>query len=66
LRRPGYREAIDWIAANDDVYWLGDEDPTPCVTACLVCDLFGVDEARVVRDIRRALKRFHPDHEVLR
>jgi len=66
MRRPGYREAIDWLAGNDDCYWLGDEEPCMSVTASLVRDLFDVSDDRLMADIRRSLRRIHPTHEVLR
>lgn len=56
-KRPGYREAIAWIALNDDCEWLyadgTDTAYTASVTACLVADLFGVDTERVANDLRR-------------
>lgn len=66
MKRPGYREAIDWLAGNDDCYWLGDENPAISVAAALVRDLFDVTDDRLMADLRRALKRVYPDHEVLR
>lgn len=66
MKRPGYREAVEWIAGNDDCYWLGDADPIPSVATCLVRDLFDVEEAKLYNDIRRALKRAYPNHEALR
>jgi len=57
LKRPGYREAIFWIAANDDTTWLNDEEPIISVTAALVQDLFEVTEERLFGDLRRAVKK---------
>lgn len=65
MKRPGYREAIDWLAQNDDCYWLGDEAPMVSVAAALVRDLFDVPDAKLLADIRRALKRVYPNHEAL-
>lgn len=65
MRRPGYREAVEWIACNDDCYWLADADPPLSVTAAMVRDLFGVDKERLIRDISRTLGRVHPGHEAL-
>jgi hypothetical protein len=58
MKRPGYREAIAWIALNDGA---GDtpewsEDPEHVgylVTACLVADLFGVTNEKVGQDVVR-------------
>lgn len=64
MKRPGYREAIFWLANNDDIEWVGEDgdDPndamrSPSVTACLVADLFGVDTERVRVDVRREHRR---------
>lgn len=71
MRRPGYREAVVWLAANDDCYWLaeprypGDGNPMLSVSAALVRDLFEVSDDRLIADIRRALRRVHPNHEAL-
>jgi hypothetical protein len=65
MKRPGYREAILWLAGNDDNEWLENEygridgEPTLSVTASLVADLFEVEHARLVADLRRALKRLN-------
>lgn len=53
MKRPGYWEAIGWLARNDDCFWLKDEEPMISVSAALVCDLFDVAEAKVIRDLRR-------------
>lgn len=65
MKRPGYREAIEWLAGNDDCYWLGDtpgaEDPVISVAAAMVRDLFDVEDKKLFSDIRRAMKRYnHP------
>lgn len=65
MKRPGYREAVEWLAGNDDCYWLGDDEPIPSVAACMIRDLFDVEESKLYTDIRRALKRIHPTHEAL-
>lgn len=65
MKRPGYREAIDWLAGNDDCHWLGDFDnhgPMLSVTAAMVRDLWGVTDDKLLTDLRRALKRTFPDH----
>lgn len=60
VKRPGYREAITWMALNDDTEWVTEfaevEEPAS-VTACMVADLFGVTQERVTEDLRRALKK---------
>lgn len=65
MKRPGYREAVDWLAGNDDCYWLGEAELIPSVAACMIRDLFDVEETKLYADIRRALKRTYPNHEAL-
>lgn len=69
MRRPGYREAVEWLAGNDDCYWLGDFDatgPILTVAASMVRDLFDVDDTRLCADIVRALRRVYPNHESIK
>jgi hypothetical protein len=64
MKRPGYREAVEWMVLNDDVEWAT-YDPecveSGCasisVTGALVRDLFGVETERLRADIRRGIKR---------
>lgn len=54
MKRASYKEAIAWIALNDDAG--GDEAldleyTKGYVTTCLVADLFGVDTGKVGKDI---------------
>lgn len=60
MKRPGYREAIRWMVENDDTEWVN-EDCGPSVTAALVADMFGVDDARVCADLVKALTKFRSD-----
>lgn len=63
-RRPaGYREAIRWIALNDDCEWLKDPEgeEIASVTACMVMDLFGREDKEVIRDLRRELDQSKRD-----
>lgn len=57
MRHPSYCEAIHWIIANDDCDWLDDEYGSISVTAALVADLFGVDDERVKRNLRKTRDR---------
>lgn len=56
-----YRDAIEWIAHNDDTEWAENDPDEACgttsVTAALVADLFGKDDQQVRKDVRAALKR---------
>jgi hypothetical protein len=62
MRRPGYREAITWLALNDDCYLVNDGlDAVLSVSASLVADLFGQTDAKVITDLRRVLENTkHP------
>jgi hypothetical protein len=63
MKRPSYKQALEWMALNDDVYWLPD-DPIS-VTGALTCDLFGVDDAKLRGDLLKAIKRVNPSHPVV-
>lgn len=58
-RRAGsYKDAIAWIAYNDDTLWLDDEENgSPSVTLCLVADVFGRTIEEAEADLRKAMKR---------
>jgi len=63
-RRVGsYRDAIDWIAQNDDTEWLDNPDGVESVTLSLVADVFGRTLNEATRDLRRALARFPMDQQ---
>jgi hypothetical protein len=66
MKRPGYREAIEWLASNDDCFWLGDENGALSVSAAMVRDLYDVTQERLIADLRRALKRAYPNHDVFK
>lgn len=57
MKRPGYREAIAWIANNDDTEWLLDEFGSISVTAALVADLFDVSEEKLRNDLNREIMK---------
>lgn len=73
MKRGSYREAIRWIAENDDTVWVDDVNaygPADLsVTATLIADLFDVEHERVRVDIRRELdkyQRLHRGHKRLK
>lgn len=65
-RRPAYRDALAWLANNDDCYWLADGMEAASVSACLVADMFGHDDDKVRADLRRTLALVKPNHPVLK
>ena len=52
-----YRDAIDWIAWNDDTDWLEEEHGCFSVTLALVADLFGKSTDEATADLRKACGR---------
>ncbi len=58
-KRASYRDAVAWIAGNDDTEFMDAERGQEClsVTAALVIDLFGVPESKFRADLRRELDR---------
>ncbi len=60
MNTPSLKQAAKWLASNDDTDWVNHEPDEalgmPSVTASLVADLFGVDEERVRREIKKYLK----------
>lgn len=59
MRRPGYREAVRWIALNDDTEWVHEAAPIISVTAAFVIDLWGVSEERFIGDLKREVERLN-------
>ena len=62
MKRPSYREAIRWMAYNDDTEWVEDDEPFPSVTAAIIADLFDVDTDRVTADLRRQLTKMQKEN----
>ncbi len=68
MKNPGYREAINWLAGNDDCHWLGDYDAHGSmisVTAAMVRDLWDVSDDKLIKDIKIVLRKIYPDHKAL-
>lgn len=58
MKRASYREAIQWMADNDDTEWVEEEEDTLIsVTGALIADIFDVPQERVKDDLRRALDK---------
>lgn len=53
MKRASYRNAVDFIAMNDEVDCLEVEQVQGFISTQLVADLFGVPTERVARDIVR-------------
>lgn len=54
---PTYKEAINWIAENDDTDWLHEPNPILSVTASMVADIWKKTESEVIDDIRMQVER---------
>lgn len=52
----GYRASLRWMVDNDDTEWARNDDPVS-VTAVLVADIFGVDDEKVRKDLRKMLDK---------
>ncbi len=69
MKRASYRDAINWMAYNDDTTWLDarsrhqiypratvhEQKPILSVTASLVADLFDVTPEKLIKDLQRAI-----------
>lgn len=51
MKRPSYREAIAWVAQNDDASVTDPELVHAAVTVGFVADLFGVEQKKVTADV---------------
>lgn len=51
MKRPSYRDAVAWVADNDDSETLDVETVRSYVTVALVADLFGVEQEKVAADV---------------
>jgi hypothetical protein len=50
-----YKDAIDWIAQNDDTTWVDIPNDPISIRGALVADLFRKSDAQVRKDLRRAV-----------
>lgn len=57
MKRASYRDGIDFIAMNDEADELDEEVVGGLATVLMLSELFGVDRARVARDVVRYRKR---------
>lgn len=53
MTRPSYKEALRWLALNDDCEWLKDDEPALSVAAALVADMFEKEDNKLIADLRR-------------
>jgi hypothetical protein len=50
LRRPRYRDAVEWIALNDEP---SNPDVAELLSVALIADIFGTTPERVAQDVIR-------------
>jgi hypothetical protein len=57
VKRASYRDAVDFIAQNDEPYELDEDVVSGLASVVLVASIFGVESERVARDVVRLRKR---------
>lgn len=57
MKRASYREAVYWLAWNDDTHWLDDEHPMLSVSTAMISDIFGVGDEKITADLRREVAK---------
>ncbi len=69
MKRASYREAVAWIAENDeDASWSETSEIdgiSTYISTLLVADLFGVEATRVATDIARYRRKYGIGKEIL-
>lgn len=53
MKRMGYHACLEWLLDNDDCEWLNEPDDPISVSAALVADIFGKDEATIAANLRK-------------
>jgi hypothetical protein len=56
MSNPSYRQAIQWIAYEDDTDFLNDEKPSLSVTASMVADLYQKTHEQVLKSLYKAVE----------
>ena len=57
MTRPTYRNAIYWLAMNDDCEWTKEKTGANSVASSLVADMFGKTDEQVKKDLVKEIKR---------
>jgi hypothetical protein len=59
MKRASYREAVQWIACNDNTGSKDDESEIASyVSTLLIADIFAVEPERVARDVMKQRVRY--------
>lgn len=56
MKRASYREGVTWIALNDEPLDMDPDSIAGYISTILLADLFGVEAARVAKDVLRRRK----------
>lgn len=57
MKRASYRDAVDFIAFNDETAETDEAEVRTLASVLLVASVFGVETERVARDVVRLRKR---------
>lgn len=57
MKRASYKEAIAWVAMNDETADMNPESVKFFITSLLIADIFDVEEDKVGKDIVRFRKK---------
>ncbi len=56
MKRPSYKQAVAWLANEDDNSWAEEAYDVPSVAAALTMDLFCVSRDRLRMDILKRIR----------
>ncbi len=65
MRRPRYRDGVQWIADNDEGGNMDPESVAGQISTLLLADLFGVEPERVAKDVVKARAREETVRDVM-
>lgn len=57
MKRPSYRDAVNWLAMNDDLVWIEEPEFGPSPAAAVIRDIFDVTKEKLAADVVRELER---------
>ena len=61
MKRASYREAITWIAVNDEPRWSDVDEIAGMISVTLIASIFQVEQNKIAQDILRyRVKNFGP------
>jgi hypothetical protein len=61
MKRASYRDAIAWIANNDEPRWSDVEEIAGMISVTLIASIFQVEQNKIAQDIlQHRIKNFGP------